>query len=92
LARANVLFITFGNRLGFWETFFTTTSDKVRFLEVTLRHPSYGDPAWTYSDVERALQSWLAVDGTLAVYRERLAAEVEACEREEFERLQRKFG
>ena len=28
-------------------------------------HPCYGDPAWTYSDVERALQSWLKADGTL---------------------------
>lgn len=80
------------NRLGFWETFFTTTADKVRFLEVTLRHPCYGDPAWTYSDVERALQSWLAVDGTLAKWCERLAAEVEASERAEFERLRTKFG
>jgi hypothetical protein len=47
---------------------------------------------WTYSDVERALQSWLAVDGTLAKCRERLAAEVKAGERSEFERLQKKFG
>ena len=47
------------NRAGFWEEFFTTTADKVRFLEQTLQHPCYGDPAWTYSDVERALQQWL---------------------------------
>ena len=47
------------NRAGFWEVFFTTTADKVRFLEQTLQHPCYGDPAWTYSDVERALQQWL---------------------------------
>jgi hypothetical protein len=80
------------NRGGFWETFFTTTGDKVKFLELTLRHPCYGDASWTYSDVERSLQSWLAVDGTLAKWRERLAAEVEAGERDEFERLRAKFG
>lgn len=80
------------NRLGFWQTFFTTTADKVRFLEITLRHPCYGDAAWTYSDVERALQSWLAVNGTLTKWRERLAAELEAGERAEFERLRTKFG
>lgn len=80
------------NRLGFWEEFFTTTEGKVRFLGIALRHPCYGDAAWTYSDVERALQSWLAVDGTLAKYRDRLAAELEAGERAEFERLRTKFG
>ncbi len=51
---------TFGNiahynRGGFFETFFTTTANKVRFLEMTLRWSWGGDPAWTYSDVERAL-------------------------------------
>jgi hypothetical protein len=80
------------NRLGFWETFFTTTTDKVRFLEIILTYPCYGDPAWTYSDVERALRSWLAVDGTLAKYRKRLAEEIEAGERAEFKRLRAKFG
>src|SRR5688572_3102296 len=60
------------NRLGYWETFFMTTAGKMRFLEIVLSYPCYGDPAWTYSDVERALQNWLAVDGTLAKYRERL--------------------
>ena len=88
---------TFGNiahfnRLGFWETFFTTTADKVRFLEIVLSYPCYGDPAWTYSDIERALQSWLAGDGTLAKYRDRLAEEIEAGERAELERLRTKFG
>src|SRR5664279_3980752 len=51
------LSMTFGHiahydRGGFWETFFTTTADKVRFLMETLQYPCYGDPAWTYSDVE----------------------------------------
>ena len=55
---------TFGNiahynRGGFWDEFFTRTADKVRFLEQTLRHPCYGDPAWTYSDMERALRAAL---------------------------------
>ena len=80
------------NRGGFWDTFFTTTADKVRFLERTLQHPCYGDPAWTYSDVERALQGWLQVDGTLDRYRQRLAEETEAAERAELVRLQRKYA
>jgi hypothetical protein len=80
------------NRSGFWDTFFTITADKVRFLEMTLRWPCYGDPAWTYSDAERALQEWLRADGALERYRQRLAEETEAVERAEFARLQRKYA
>jgi hypothetical protein len=58
------LSMTFGhiahyNQYGFWDTFFTNVNDKVAFIEQSLNHPCYGDPAWTYSDVERALQTWL---------------------------------
>ena len=80
------------NRGGFWDTFFTTTADTVRFLEQTLQHPCYGDPAWTYSDVERALQDWLRTDATLDRYRQRLVEETEAAERAELVRLQRKYA
>lgn len=80
------------NRGGFWDTFFTSTADKVQFLEQTLQHPCYGDPAWTYSDVERALQKWLQADGALERYRHRLSEEIEAAERAELARLQRKYA
>jgi hypothetical protein len=87
---------TFGNiahynRGGFWEEFFTTTADKVRFLEQTIQHPCYGDPAWTYSDVERVLQQWLHASGILTRYQRKLAEETEAAERTELERLQNKY-
>jgi hypothetical protein len=80
------------NRGGFWAEFFTTTADKVRFLEQCLQHPCYGDSASTYSDVERALQAWLKADGTLDRYRHRLAEGTEAAERAELARLHRKYG
>jgi len=80
------------NRGGFWDTFFTTTADKVRFLEQTIQHPCCGDPAWTYSDVERALQAWLHDDGTLERYRQRLAEETETADRAELARLQQKYA
>ena len=88
---------TFGNiahynRGGFWAEFFTSTADKVRFLEQTLQHPCYGDPGWTYSDVERVLQAWLRADGTLERFRQRLAEETVATERTELVRLQQKYG
>jgi len=80
------------NRGGFFETFFTTTADKVRFLEMTLRWSWGGDPAWTYSDVERALQEWLQASGLLEKYRQSLAEETEAWERGQLARLQAKYG
>ena len=85
-------FIAHYNRAGFYETFFTTTTDKVRFLEATLRWSFGGDPAWTFGDVEEALQQWLKADGTLERYRQRLAEETEAAERALLARLQRKYA
>ena len=80
------------NEAGFFETFFTTTRDKVRFLRQTLQHPCYGDPTFTYSDVERALQEWLRESGVLARYEQQLADEQEAAERATLARLQAKYG
>ena len=80
------------NRGGFWAEFFTTTADKVRFLEQALQWPCFGDAAWTYSDVERALREWLRASGILNQYRQKLAEETEAMERAELARLQKKFA
>ena len=80
------------NRGGFWETFFTTTADKVQFLKMSVQYPCHGDPAWTYSDVERALQTWLKAEGTLEQYQQRLADEIEATELALLARLQAKYG
>lgn len=80
------------NRHGFYETFFVSTETKVRFLRLTLQHPCWGDPAFTYSDVERALQSWLKQRGVLAKYEQRLAEEQEAAERAELDRLKKKYA
>ena len=80
------------NRGGFWDTFFTSTADKVRFLKMTVQYPCYGDPAWTFSDVEQAVQAWLKAEGTLEQYQQRLADETEAGERALLARLQRKYA
>jgi hypothetical protein len=79
------------DQAGFFETFFTNTEDKVKFLKQTLQHPCYGDPIFTYSDVEKALQSWLFQQGVLAKFEQRLADEHEASERAELQRLRKKF-
>ena len=90
------LALTFGhiahfNRQGFFTNFFTTTEDKVHFLQMTLDHSCYGDPAFTYSDVERTLQSWLVERGILPMHEQRLADEREAGERTELARLKAKY-
>jgi len=86
------LALTFGhiahiNRHLFYDTFFTSTEGKLSFLRQIRQWPCYGDPAFTYSDVERALQSWLLQSDILARYEERLAQEADAAERAELARL-----
>jgi len=44
---------------GFYETWFQDNRMKERFIERCSTHGCYGDPAWTYSDVELVLQNWL---------------------------------
>jgi len=90
------LSLTFGhianfNVFGFYDTFFTNTESKVRFLRQTLQWPAYGDPSFTYSDAEKALQSWLVQNDILAKYEQRLAEEVEEGERKELARLKEKY-
>ena len=80
------------NQGGFFEEFFTTTEGKVRFLRQTMAHPCYGDAAWTYSDVERALQQWIRHNGCMEKYEQLLAEEMEAEERAALARLQAKYG
>ena len=77
---------------GFYEEFFTTAEGKVRFLRQTLAHPCWGDPTFTYSDVERALQAWLRHVHVMEKYEQRLAEETEAEERAALARLQAKYG
>lgn len=58
------LSMTFGhiahyNQGGFYETFFDTDEHKHDFMYQTMNHGCYGDPHYTYSDVERAVQKYL---------------------------------
>jgi hypothetical protein len=90
------LSITFGHiahydAFGFYDAFFASTEAKVRFLRLTLQWPCHGDPAFTYSDVERALQSWLVQNAIQEKYEQRLAEEAETTERAELARLNAKY-
>lgn len=58
------LSMTFGhiahyNQKAFYEEFFTSPRGLWNFRQITERGGGYGDPAYTYSDVERALKAWL---------------------------------
>lgn len=66
---------------GFWEEFFTTTADKIRFLEQTLEYPCYGNPAFTYSDVEKELIAWLKTTTILAHLHRQWSVETESNKR-----------
>jgi hypothetical protein len=76
---------TFGHaahldRLDFFDTFFASLEGKARFLGQCLAWPCHGDPQFTYSDVAKAIQSWLLQNGVLAKYEQRLAEQAEAAE------------
>jgi hypothetical protein len=44
------------NQDGYYSVFFERDADKVVFLDQTLRWPCFGDPTYTFCDVERAVQ------------------------------------
>ena len=44
---------------GFYHRFFLTAEDKLAFLDQCVTWPCYGDPTFTYSDVERAVATRL---------------------------------
>jgi len=50
------------NQNGFYHTWFNTGEDRNKFITRWIENPVYGDPKYTYSDVERALKQWL-IDG-----------------------------
>ena len=63
----------------------------MRFLEHTLRFPCYGDPEFTFSDVEREVQRELRSRNYLARYQLRLAEEQRAAELTLLQHLEGKY-
>jgi hypothetical protein len=60
---------------GFINTWFSRDRHKLAFVEKILRYPCYGDPSYTWSDVETAIQEWIRSSDVFVGYLER--AEVE---------------
>jgi hypothetical protein len=92
----NRLSMTFGhiahtNLWGFWEEWFVEEADRVRFIEHLLRWPCYGDPTFTFSDVERALQREVQRQNYLCRFQSIADVALRAKEVAVLEKLQAKY-
>lgn len=79
------------NRAQFYEEWFSSLAAQVRFLKHTLRFPCYGDPEYTFSDVERAIQGEIVNRNYLARYELRLAEEQQATDLALLRQLENKY-
>ena len=77
---------------GYYDTWFTSPAKIAEWLTLALRNPCYGDPAFTFSDVERELQVWIRESGMLSRYVKEANDKIEKEERAELVRLQGKYG
>ena len=79
------------DRSGFYETWFTSDRDRLCFLEKTLKWPCWGDPEYTFSDVERAIQQEVRKRNYLVRYQLRVAEAERASEMDMLRRLEAKY-
>jgi hypothetical protein len=79
------------NRTQFYEEWFSSLAAQVRFLKHTLRFPCYGDPEYTFSDVEKAIQREIVNRNYLARYELRLAEEQQAADLARLRQLESKY-
>jgi hypothetical protein len=63
------------NSAGFYGRFFLTAEDKLEFLDQCVTWPCYGDPTFTYSDVERAVGVRLRKIQIVAILSSQIAVE-----------------
>ena len=84
--------IAYYDRGGFFHTFFDDQEGKLEFIDTTLGYPCYGDPAWTFCDVEKEIQVWMIEENIRQTYATRASAGQESAERLELARLQKKYG
>lgn len=85
-------FIAHYNREGFYDTWFLTFNSQLEFLK-HIRNTNnglYGDVAFTYSDVERAITEWFGAR-LITEYEQKVAQRSEAIERKELARLKVKY-
>jgi hypothetical protein len=76
---------------GFYATWFTSDADRLRFLRHTLAWPCWGDPEYTFCDVERAIQQEIRKRNYLSRYELRAAEANRSDEMETLKRLEAKY-
>jgi hypothetical protein len=76
---------------GFYETWFRSDADRLRFLRHTLDWPCWGDPEFTFCDVESAIQQEIRKRNYLARYELRAAEAVRSREMEILKQLEAKY-
>jgi hypothetical protein len=79
------------SRTQFYEEWFSSLAGQVRFLKHTLRFPCYGDPEYTFSDVERAIQREIGNRNYLALYELRLAEKQQSTDLALLKQLESKY-
>lgn len=89
--------LTFGHiahysRAGFYDYFFSDRRGRIEFLDQTSSFRCYGDPAFTFSDLERAVVGRLRRSGILDWQRRLLAQETAAREKALLAALLAKHG
>ena len=92
----NRLSMTFGHVAhcdieGFYSTWFTRDRHRLGFIQKLLRWPCHGDPKFTFSDVEQAIQQVVRERNYLARYELRAAEALRAAEMTELRRLEAKY-
>jgi hypothetical protein len=69
---------------------FTCDKDQLEFLRWASRHPCYGDPKFTFSDVERAIKQQIRSRNYVALYELKAAEELRSAEMADLVRLESK--
>lgn len=92
----NRLSMTFGHIAhcdieGFYSTWFTRDRHRLGFIQKLLHWPCHGDPRFTFSDVEQAIQRVVRERNYLARYELRAAEALRAAEISELQRLEAKY-
>ena len=80
------------NRAGFYDYFFSDRHGRIEFLDQTSSFRCYGDPAFTFSDLERAVVGRLRRSGILDWQRRLLTQETAAREKTLLAALLAKHG
>jgi hypothetical protein len=76
---------------GFYDTWFTRDRHRLGFLKNTLSWPCWGDPTFTYSDVESTIKKQVRARNYVALYEVKAAEELRSAEMAILTRLEAKY-